>query len=143
MAKRPTSDRMNGDHYQSITRGICVNVQPHYLEEQSDPHANRFVWAYQVEIINDSDMTVQLRDRAWDITDANGKVEKVRGPGVVGEQPILNPGDAFHYTSGCPLTTSSGFMVGRYTMVSEGGEVFEVDIPAFSLDIPGTPKSVN
>ncbi|MGI9355789.1 MAG: Co2+/Mg2+ efflux protein ApaG [Rhizobiaceae bacterium] len=131
------------DTYQSITRGICVQVQLEYLEDQSNEDDNRFVWAYHVRVRNDREETVQLRSRTWHITDANGAMEEVKGPGVVGEQPILNSGDEFRYSSGCPLTTPSGFMVGSYTMVRPSGETFEAAIPAFSLDQPGARRSVN
>lgn len=122
--------------YEAVTADIRVRVQPHYLEDQSDPALPRYVWAYEVEITNLSDKTVQLRERSWIIVDANGQKERVHGPGVVGEQPILNSGDTFRYSSGCPLTTPSGFMSGVYHMVDEAGDPFDVDVPAFSLDLP-------
>jgi ApaG protein len=123
--------------YKAVTRDIEVNVEPFYLEDQSDLSQNRYVWAYRVTIINQSDEFVQLLSRYWRITDGAGRVEEVRGPGVVGEQPELNPGDSYQYQSGCPLSTPSGIMVGRYTMRNRRGEMFEVEIPAFSLDLPG------
>jgi ApaG protein len=123
--------------YRAITRDIEVNVEPFYLEDRSDPSQNHYVWAYRVTIANQSDESVQLMSRYWHITDGAGRVEEVSGPGVVGEQPELNPGDSYQYTSGCPLPTPSGIMVGRYTMRNRNGEMFEVDIPAFSLDLPG------
>lgn len=129
--------------YRRITRNIEVGVEPFYLEDRSDPAEGRYVWAYRVTISNNSDRFVQLMSRYWHITDAMGRVEEVRGMGVVGEQPELNPGDSYQYTSGCPLSTPSGIMVGRYTMRNERGELFDVDIPAFSLDLPGKPRSVN
>jgi ApaG protein len=129
--------------YRSITRDIEVAVEPFYLPDQSDPDHGRYVWAYRVTIANQSDAFVKLIGRYWRITDATGKVEEVRGAGVVGEQPELNPGDSFQYTSGCPLGTSSGIMVGRYTMQGEDGHLFEVDIPAFSLDLPEGRKTLN
>ncbi|MFP3588803.1 Co2+/Mg2+ efflux protein ApaG, partial [Paraburkholderia sp. SIMBA_055] len=101
------------------------------------------VWGYRITIANNSTQTVQLRSRYWQITDANGYVEEVRGPGVVGEQPTLEPGDSFQYSSGCPLTTTSGVMVGRYQMQGDGGSLFEVDIPAFSLDMPDLRPTLN
>ena len=134
---------MSDHSYQATTRDIHVCVTPRFLDDQSDEDNNQFVWAYEVDIINEGTQTVQLRERRWEITDANGKQEIVNGPGVVGEQPILNPGDAFRYTSGCPLSTPSGFMVGSYTMVNEKGEEFLVDIPAFSLDLPDAMTTVN
>ena len=137
------SDENKTSHYEAITRGIRVLVMPHFMDGQSVPENDHFVWAYEVEIVNEGQISVQLRERTWLITDANGKREKVHGPGVVGEQPILNPGDTFRYSSGCPLTTSSGFMVGCYTMSDESGNRFDIDIPAFSLDLPGQRGTVN
>jgi ApaG protein len=122
--------------YRAVTRNIEVSVEPFYLEDRSEPSENQYFWAYRITIANNSDGFVKLLSRYWRITDGRGKVEEVRGPGVVGEQPELDPGDSYQYTSGCPLTTPSGFMVGRYTMADSGGATFEVDIPAFSLDIP-------
>jgi ApaG protein len=122
--------------YSQTTRDITVTVQPIYLEDQSDPSENRYVWAYQVRIENRGDSTVQLLRRHWIITDALGRVQEVRGAGVVGEQPVLPPGQSFEYTSGTPLPTSSGIMVGTYQMEAESGEVFDIAIPAFSLDSP-------
>lgn len=129
--------------YRAVTRDIEVNVEPFFLPEQSDPTAGRFVWAYRITIANGSSRPVKLLARYWRITDGNGNVEEVRGPGVVGEQPELDPGDSYQYTSGCPLTTPSGIMVGRYTMRGDGGTLFEIDIPAFSLDMPGSKRTVN
>ena len=129
--------------YRAVTGDIEVTVEPFYLEQQSDPSENRFVWAYRVTIVNNSDDTVQLRSRYWHITDATGAVEEVRGPGVVGEQPVLNPGDSYQYSSGCPLSTPSGIMVGSYQMRDQGGRMFDIEIPAFSLDIPGKERTVN
>jgi len=129
--------------YRAVTRGIEVSVEPFYLEDQSDPAENRYVWGYRITITNNSTETVQLRSRYWQITDANGRVEEVRGAGVVGEQPTLEPGDSFQYSSGCPLTTTSGVMVGRYQMQGNGGSMFEVDIPAFSLDMPDLRRTLN
>lgn len=122
--------------YEKITRDIAVRVQPFYLEDQSTPEESHYVWAYRVRIENKGDETVQLRNRYWRITDARGRIQEVRGPGVVGEQPVLKPGEMFEYTSGCPLPTSSGFMVGSYQMESADGETFDIAIPAFSLDSP-------
>lgn len=129
--------------YRAITGNIEVTVEPFYLEQQSEPDESRYVWAYRVTIANNSEETVQLQSRYWHITDANGTVEEVRGPGVVGEQPILNPGDSYQYSSGCPLTTPSGIMVGSYQMETQAGRALEIDIPAFSLDIPGKSRTVN
>jgi ApaG protein len=129
--------------YSSVTHGIEVEVEAFYLEDRSEPAEDHYVWGYRITIANGSDEEVQLLSRYWRITDGLGRVEEVRGPGVVGEQPELSPGDSFQYTSGCPLKTSSGIMVGSYTMRSARGELFEVDIPAFSLDLPGAGRSVN
>ncbi|MEM9104073.1 MAG: Co2+/Mg2+ efflux protein ApaG [Pseudomonadota bacterium] len=129
--------------YRALTNEIEITVEPFYLEEQSEPDENRFVWGYRIVITNRSGQTVQLRDRHWRITDALGQVDEVNGEGVVGEQPILAPGEQFEYSSGCPLDTSSGMMVGQYRMVRQDGESFMVDIPAFSLDVPGTARTLN
>ena len=129
--------------YRSTTRDVDVEVLPFYLADRSHPEEGHYVWAYQVTISNNSQEPLQLVSRYWRITDATGKVEEVRGQGVVGEQPELAPGDSFQYTSGCPLRTSSGFMVGTYTMQTETGDQFEVDIPAFSLDLPEARHSIN
>ena len=129
--------------YSAMTRNIIVNVVPFYLEDRSDPAENRYVWGYRVTIDNQSNEPVKLLSRYWQITDGTGRVEEVRGAGVVGDQPDLDPGDSYQYTSGCPLSTPSGIMVGTYTMRNARGEVFEIDIPAFSLDIPGKSRTVN
>ena len=129
--------------YRALTHDIEITVEPFYLEEQSEPDENRFVWGYRIVIVNHSDDTVQLRDRYWRITDAIGQVDEISGEGVVGEQPILAPGDQFEYSSGCPLDTSSGMMVGQYRMERQDGESFMVDIPAFSLDVPGMARTLN
>lgn len=129
--------------YRAVTRNIEVNVEPFYLADRSDPGESHYVWAYRITIDNQSDDFVKLISRYWHITDETGRVEEVRGPGVVGEQPELNPGDSYQYTSGCPLSTPSGIMVGHYTMRNGRGEVFDVDIPAFSLDLPDGARTVN
>jgi ApaG protein len=129
--------------YEAETEGFIVRVRPRYLPEQSDPDARRWVWAYAVEIVNASSRTAQLISRRWTITDALGQVETVEGPGVVGEQPTLNPGDAYAYGSGCPLATPSGSMVGSYNMVDDAGARFDIAIPAFSLDVPGARRVMN
>ena len=129
--------------YEKTTRTIRVTVKPFYLDEQSSPSEDHYVWAYHVRIENMGDDTVQLRTRHWHITDANGRVHEVRGAGVVGEQPVLRPGEAFEYTSGTPLATPSGIMVGDYAMETEDGERFTVAIPAFSLDSQHQRRSVH
>jgi len=120
-----------------------VTVKPMYLEEQSAPIDNHYVWAYQVHIENTGAEPVQLLNRHWQITDSLGRVQEVRGAGVVGEQPRLGPGESFEYTSGTPLPTPSGIMVGSYEMVTDDGRRFEVAIPAFSLDSPHQPVQLN
>ncbi|MCZ8085887.1 Co2+/Mg2+ efflux protein ApaG [Brevundimonas sp.] len=122
--------------YEAETHGVVVRVRPAFLAGQSDPAAGRWVWAYQVEIENRRPDTVQLLTRRWTITDGHGRVEQVEGPGVVGEQPVLGPGERHSYASGCPLPTPTGMMVGAYVFVDAGGATFEADIPAFSLDTP-------
>jgi ApaG protein len=129
--------------YEAITRGIRIRVEPRYMEEQSSPEDSHFVWSYTVEISNDGTETVRLKSRIWRITDALGRTEEVRGPGVVGQTPVIAPGKSFHYTSGCPLKTPQGIMVGSYQMTDEAGELFDVAIPAFSLDSPYTRRSMN
>jgi ApaG protein len=122
--------------YERVTKGIKVSVRPTFLENQSDPSDDLYVWSYTVRIHNRSRETVRLRTRHWLITNAKGLTEEVKGVGVVGEQPLIRPGERYEYTSGAPLSTPSGMMVGRYGMESEEGVLFEVDIPAFSLDSP-------
>lgn len=129
--------------YSAVTQGIRVSVEPHFLEEQSEPARERYVWAYQVEIENGGPTTVQLLARHWMITDGNGQVQEVRGLGVVGEQPVLQPGERFTYTSGCPLTTPSGIMRGTYQMAAADGSLLLVEIPGFSLDLPDGIRVVN
>jgi len=121
---------------EAVTRGIRVNVQARYVAERSRPMMNEFFFAYTIRIANEGRETVQLVSRAWLITDAEGHTEEVRGPGVVGEQPVLAPGEAFEYTSACPLTTPFGSMRGTYQMVTEGGERFEAEIARFQLAEP-------
>ncbi len=129
--------------YQKETRAIQITVKPFYLEEQSEPDDSHFVFAYHIRIQNNGREAVQLLNRYWQITDGLGRIHEVRGPGVVGEQPVLQPGEAFEYTSGCPLNTSTGIMVGTYEMETLDGERFDVDIPAFSLDSPDVPMRLN
>ncbi len=129
--------------YQKETQAIEVTVKPFYLEEQSEPEQNHYVFAYHVRIQNNGGDTVQLMNRHWQITDGFGRIQEVRGPGVVGEQPVLSPGEAFEYTSGCPLNTPSGIMVGSYEMETAEGQRFNVDVPAFSLDSPDQAVQLN
>jgi ApaG protein len=129
--------------YEATTHDIRVSVRPTFLPDQSAPTDNHFVWAYHVRIENLGGATVQLISRIWRITNAKGEMHEVRGPGVVGEQPTLEPGDFFEYTSGTPLSTPSGIMGGTYQMENERGETFDVQIPAFSLDSPYQPVRLN
>ncbi len=122
--------------YEATTRDIIVTVDPNFLDEDSAPLRDYYFWAYTVDILNSGNRRVQLLARHWQITDALGRTQEVRGAGVVGEQPTLDPGESFRYTSGVPLRTPSGIMLGSYTMETEDGETFEVTIPAFSLDSP-------
>ena len=121
-------------NYSQTSHGIRVTVNPMYLENQSIPENNQFLWAYHVIIENLSNDAICLKKRFWKITDALGRVKEVEGNGVVGEQPNLKPGESYEYTSGTPLGTSSGFMVGFYIMQKENGEEVKVQVPAFSLD---------
>ena len=129
--------------YEKITRDISVSVRSFYLEEQSSPDEDHFVWAYKVKIQNRGQDTVQLLNRHWKITDKLGRLQEVRGSGVVGEQPVIKPGESFEYTSGCPLETPSGIMAGTYQMSTAAGERFEIEIPAFSLDSPHAQARVH
>jgi ApaG protein len=129
--------------YERSTRGIRVAVKPAFLEDQSDPEEQRYIWSYTVVIENKSPETVQLMSRYWHITDAEGHVKEVRGPGVVGAQPVLAPGERFEYTSGCPLPTASGAMAGRYQMRVSSGEDFEAEIPGFVLESPHERRRVH
>lgn len=129
--------------YRATTQDVSVEVKPQYLGDQSDPERNRFFWSYNIRIENHGGQPVQLLHRHWKITDALGQLEEVKGPGVVGEQPLLQPGQHFEYTSGVPLNTASGIMMGSYEMVRGNGELFDVEIPPFSLDIPSAPRRVN
>ena len=129
--------------YNAVTRNIRINVKPQFLEGQSRPEEAKFVWAYTITVENKGAEIVTLRSRYWKITDAFGRVQEVRGDGVVGEQPTLKPGENFKYTSGCPLSTPNGFMVGSYMMQNQQGETFDVAVPAFSLDSPYDLHSVN
>jgi ApaG protein len=129
--------------YRAVTRSIEVSVAPQYVADQSAPEQGHFFWAYTIEITNQGGETVQLKTRHWRITDAHGRLQEVRGAGVVGEQPVLEPGQSFKYTSGVPLPTPSGFMAGSYGMVTAAGERFDIEIPAFSLDSPDLKRTVN
>src|ERR1700761_1011248 len=129
--------------YLANTRGIAVSVEPTYLEDRSSPESSQYFWAYRVIIENQGQETVQLLSRHWMITNARGELTEVKGPGVVGEQPILKPGQRFEYMSGAPLDTPSGMMGGAYQMENENGERFDIEIPTFSLDRPNQSVVLN
>ena len=133
----------NWTPYVATTRGIAVSVEPTYLETKSSPESAQYFWAYRVMIENQGQETVQLLSRHWMISNARGELTEVKGPGVVGEQPVLKPGESFEYTSGAPLNTPSGMMGGAYQMETESGEHFDIEIPTFSLDIPNRGAFVN
>lgn len=123
---------------EALTRGIRVAVVAEYAPDRSEPAHQKWFFLYTITITNEGDQSVQLMSRHWIITDGSGRVEQVKGPGVVGQQPILRSGEAFTYTSGCPLTTPFGMMQGTYQMVSQGGESFDVRIAPFTLSEPYT-----
>src|SRR5215211_7483014 len=129
--------------YRTVTRHIEVKATPKFLPDRSSPENGYFFWAYTIRLTNLGRETVQLKTRHWRITDALGRVQEVRGAGVVGEQPRLAPGESFEYTSGVPLPTPSGFMIGTYNMVTDAGERFDIAIPAFSLDSPEAKRTIN
>ena len=129
--------------YRAVTRQIEVEATPQFLAEKSSPENGYFFWAYTITLSNRGQETVQLKTRHWRITDAQGRLQEVRGAGVVGEEPVLRPGERFEYTSGVPLPTPSGFMAGSYGMVTAAGEAFNIEIPAFSLDIPQKARTIN
>ena len=133
----------NRTPYIAITRGIVVSVETTYLEADSSPGNSHYLWAYRVTIENQGRETVQLRSRHWMITNARGELTEVKGPGVVGEQPFLKPGESYAYTSGAPLDTPSGMMGGSYQMESDSGELFDIEIPTFSLDSPQSGVLLN
>ena len=126
------------DHaqYTATTRGITVSVEPTYLDARSSPDDSQYFWAYRVIIENHGRETVQLLSRHWMIANSRGELTEVKGAGVIGEQPVLKPGESHEYTSGAPLNTPSGMMGGSYQMESQTGERFDIEIPTFSLDIP-------
>jgi ApaG protein len=133
----------NNVMYKVVTRNIEVVVTPRFVADRSSPENNYFFWAYTISITNNGTDTVQLKTRYWRITDANGRRQEVRGAGVVGEEPTLKTGESFEYTSGVPLQTPSGFMVGSYGMVGAAGELFDIDVPAFSLDSAESKRTIN
>src|SRR5437763_16630962 len=129
--------------YRAVTRQIEVRVKPQFLPERSSPENGYYFWAYTITLTDLGRETVQLKTRHWRITDAQGRLQEVRGAGVVGEEPLLKPGENFEYTSGVPLPTASGFMTGSYGMITAAGEEFDIDIPAFSLDAPQRERTIN
>jgi ApaG protein len=129
--------------YHSTTENVTVSVEPTYLSGESEPDQNVYVWAYKVRIENNGSETLQLKTRHWKITDSYGRVQEVHGKGVVGEQPILKPGESFEYTSGTPLSTPSGIMTGTYAMEMTNGALMDIAIPAFSLHTPDMAKHLN
>lgn len=128
---------------EAITRSIRVQATPVFLDGQSEPEKDRYLWAYDIQIENLGPETVQLINRHWHITNARGETDEVSGPGVIGQQPVLGPGIRFRYQSGTPLSTPSGLMRGSYEMKNERGERFHVDVPAFSLDSPYETRALN
>lgn len=129
--------------YAATTQGISVSVEPIYLEDQSSPEHGQFMWAYHVRIDNKGPLSVQVLSRYWHITDSMGRIQEVRGAGVVGEQPVVEPGGCFEYTSGTPLPTPSGIMLGSYGVKTADGKQFDIEIPAFSLDSPHQSHQIN
>ena len=129
---------MNNKGFTMAAYELTVTVRTQYLEEQSDPERSNYVFAYAITIKNTGQIAALLISRHWIITDANNRVEEVRGLGVVGHQPLLQPGEQFEYTSGCALKTPQGSMTGKYFCVAEDGEQFEVQIPEFVLSLPRT-----
>jgi ApaG protein len=130
------SNTSPGLTFHAETNGILVSVTPQFLEDQSDPRAGKFIWGYQVEIENRRPDTVQLLRRTWRITGSDGRQQHVEGEGVIGEQPMIEPGDSFTYASGAPLSSPFGMMDGFYHMVDGTGRSFDVVIPVFALDSP-------
>ena len=129
--------------YRAVTRKIEITVTPRFVTERSSPDNGYYFWSYTINIANLGAETVQLKTRHWRITDGRGRLQEVKGPGVVGEEPTLKGGQSFEYTSGVPLPTPSGFMAGSYGMVTAAGEPFDVEIPAFSLDSSYAERTIN
>ena len=129
--------------YSKITRDVKVTVKPYFLEDQSSPNDNHYVWAYKIHIENHSENQLKLNHRTWTIIDGNGEVLQIQGVGVVGETPVINPGETYEYTSGTPLKTTSGIMQGYYSMTVKGGDHLKIDIPTFSLDSPYEKKKIH
>lgn len=129
--------------YSKTTNGVTVTVTPYFLDDQSSPQENHFVWAYQVNITNSGSSSIKLNHRNWIIIDANGKVINVQGEGVVGEFPTIKPGESFEYTSGTPLKTDNGIMQGFYLVSQDNGKKLKIEIPTFSLDSPYNKKNLH
>ena len=129
--------------YEQRTDDVIIRVEPEFLAEQSSPRDSRFIWAYTVEIDNQSGRDLTVTDRFWQIADSNGQVQEVRAAGVVGETPVVKSGETFRYTSGAPLTAPSGMMRGSYKMSTETGETFDIIVPTFLLDSPHEGHSLN
>ena len=142
-ARRQLDDDGADTGYVAATRGVHVRVTPQFDADRSNPRLGQYFWLYTVEIRNEGTASVQLISRHWKITDAQGRIQEVKGEGVVGKQPVLGPGEEFRYTSGCPLPTPTGFMTGTYQMAGPTGASFDAVIPAFSLDSPHMKHSVN
>lgn len=134
---------MTKHKYETVTRNIRVVVVPNFLDDESEPSESRYLWAYHITIENKGSEAVQLLSRHWRITDSRGRVREVRGAGVVGEQPVIQPGSTFEYTSGAPLETPSGFMTGTYQVRAVSGENFEIEIPLFALESPYEARRVH
>ena len=132
------SQSMRAGCSEAVTNNVRVEVESQYASERSQPFQNQWFFYYTVRITNEGEQTVQLISRHWIITDATCHTDEVRGPGVVGEQPVLAPGESFQYTSGCPLNTSTGQMHGSYQMVTKDGDYFDVEIAPFTLQEPYT-----
>lgn len=135
--------KLNATAYEAETEGVVVRVRPAFLEAESAPEESRFIWAYHVEIENNSERTLQLMTRYWHITDREGRVQEVNGAGVVGQTPVLRPGERFEYASGCPLNAPSGMMQGAYTLEDDAGGTLDVRIPLFALDSPYDRRAPN
>jgi ApaG protein len=129
--------------YEQETAGMVVRVEPQFLPEESRPEDSRFVWAYTIEIENRRPDAVQLMSRYWRITDENGATQEVRGDGVIGQQPVIEPGQSFRYSSAAPLAAPSGVMMGAYSMQRDNGEAFDINVPLFALDSPNNARLVN
>ena len=138
MMPEPKGQPLHASTSEAVTNNVRVEVESQYAPERSQPLQNEWFFHYTVRITNEGDETIQLLSRHWIITDATGQMQEVRGPGVVGEQPVLGPGEAYQYKSGCPLKTPTGVMRGTYQMVTESGDHFDVEIAAFALHEPYT-----